>query len=216
VCWRIEIPKRCCIYNIHSYNYTESHIVTVSEKRLPREFTYLLTLVVHRRRSSVNFGGKHFCTKICLWKTNKMSEFFMTLAWKIFFPIFLGGGGARAPCPLVSYAYGSLVFSTWVGVNICKRRKNDTKTWQFVSETAWRDEFITCAWTWRVSEGLLWREDVVLYRAKLNSVQFNSAPAPCSLLQLTVHTVLVNIPTETTHRLQTCSRPTSRIIVLKN
>jgi len=36
----------------------------------------------HRRRSSVNFGGRHFCPKIYVWKINKMPEFYMIFAWK--------------------------------------------------------------------------------------------------------------------------------------
>jgi len=67
-------------------------------------------------RSWVNFGGRHFCRKIYVWKNNKMPHFtwhlpenteysrilhdicpkmpdFMTFARKIFFPIFFAWGG---------------------------------------------------------------------------------------------------------------------------
>jgi len=91
---------------------------------------------VHRRRSSVNFGGaKHFCPKIYTWKINKMPEFYMTSARKInkipefymiyarkinkmseFYTIFARKnsfcpnlGGNCPPWPPVSYAY---VFSS--------------------------------------------------------------------------------------------------------
>ena len=33
-----------------------------------------------RRGSSVNFWGKHFCLKICVWKINKMPIFYMIFA----------------------------------------------------------------------------------------------------------------------------------------
>jgi len=67
---------------------------------------------VHRRRSSVNFGGaRHFCPKIYAWKINKMSEFYMTYTQKItkmsefyviFCPknIFFGILGGKCPLPL--------------------------------------------------------------------------------------------------------------------
>ena len=50
--------------------------------------------------SSVNFRGQDIFAR-------KMPEFYITIARKIFFPIFFGGeGGARAlPASPVSYAY---------------------------------------------------------------------------------------------------------------
>ena len=44
--------------------------------------------------------ARHFRPKIYAWKINKMPEFYMSFARKIFFPIFFLGGGASAPsCP---------------------------------------------------------------------------------------------------------------------
>ena len=80
------------------------------------------------RRSLVNFRGHNiFAPKYPIFMTfarkiNKIPEFYMIFARKMpeiyitmarkktFFPIFLGGGGARAPLPIppVSYAYGSI------------------------------------------------------------------------------------------------------------
>ena len=65
---------------------------------------------------SVNFGWQdifawiHFCLNIkyitYVWEINKMPEFYMIFAQKIFFSIFCGGGvGHVPPLPLVSYAY---------------------------------------------------------------------------------------------------------------
>jgi len=54
----------------------------------------------HRRRSSVNFGGKTFFTKAYAWKINKTHEFYMIFARKI---VFARIWGATAPLPFVSY-----------------------------------------------------------------------------------------------------------------
>jgi len=56
----------------------------------------------HRRRSSVNFGGRHFCRKIYALKINKMPEFYDFFPKNIF-PQFWG----QVPLPPVSYAYDS-------------------------------------------------------------------------------------------------------------
>ena len=77
----------------------------------------------HKRRSSVNFGGKTFLPEdICMknfkmprWqfymtfaRKKKIPGFYMMYARKMFFPnFFWGGEGASAPLPPVSYAYGS-------------------------------------------------------------------------------------------------------------
>ena len=37
----------------------------------------------HSRSSSVNFGGRHFCPKIYVWKIYKMPEFYVIFARKI-------------------------------------------------------------------------------------------------------------------------------------
>jgi len=60
---------------------------------------------LHRRRSSVNFGGKTFCPKNYVWKINKIPEFNLIFARKLFLPEF--GGYVLPPSP-VSYAYGNL------------------------------------------------------------------------------------------------------------
>jgi len=57
---------------------------------------------VYRRMSSVNFGCKIFCPKICVWKINKMPNFTWHLPEK-YFPIFwsgeLGWGEKTPPSP---------------------------------------------------------------------------------------------------------------------
>jgi len=54
----------------------------------------------HRRRSSVNFGvGKAFCPKIYAWKINKIPEFYMIFARKIFSRIF-GPPCSPSPTPM--------------------------------------------------------------------------------------------------------------------
>jgi len=76
---------------------------------------------LHRHGSSVNFGGKTFCPKICVRKINKMPEYYMIIARKIFFPNFRE---ARAPrCPPVSYARGWYVQKQFKVVRICKASK---------------------------------------------------------------------------------------------
>jgi len=50
-------------------------------------------------------GARHFCPKIYARKNNKIPEFYMIFARKIFFPIFLAGASPLTP---VSYAYGQL------------------------------------------------------------------------------------------------------------
>jgi len=51
----------------------------------------------HRRRSSVNFGSKHFCPKIYVLKINKMPEFYIIFYRKNIFPIVWWGTVLPAP-----------------------------------------------------------------------------------------------------------------------
>jgi len=62
---------------------------------------------MHRHRSSVNFGGTFLPENIRMKKINKMPEFYMIIAQKIFFPN-LGGGHVPRPSAPVSYAYGKV------------------------------------------------------------------------------------------------------------
>jgi len=60
----------------------------------------------HRRRSSVNLGGKTFLPEKFVRKINKMPEFYMILARKMpEFYLFFLGGGHEPPASPVSYAY---------------------------------------------------------------------------------------------------------------
>jgi len=54
----------------------------------------------HCEKGRINFGGgKTFCPKICARKINKMTEFYMIIARKIFVPIFYWGWGHLPPSP---------------------------------------------------------------------------------------------------------------------
>ena len=100
---------------------------------------------MHRRRSSVNFGGaRHFCPKIHAWKINKMPEFYMIFARKInkmpkfymifarnIFPEFFSffGGGSKCPRPprllrLWSWGKRTVMSSYWC----IERRQIETST----------------------------------------------------------------------------------------
>ena len=60
-------------------------------------------------KSSVNFGGRHFCAKICVWKIQKIPKFYQFAKNdyypKIFFFWFLFLGGRAPPTP-ISYTWG--------------------------------------------------------------------------------------------------------------
>jgi len=91
----------------------------------------------HRRRSSVNFGGTHFCPKICVWKINKMPEFH-NFTWYLadkFFPDFFFLGGGHYPLPFVSYAYANNIGHVGA-VNIHRRSSLSVEKWAHLHRAA--------------------------------------------------------------------------------
>jgi len=110
----------------------------------------------HRHRSSVNFGGRHFCRKpiyekLTKWRilhdicpkinkmpkfsiifARKMPEFYMIIARKTLFPIFFLGG-ASAPCPSPSLT--PIIYSTqW--------RKNAVSCLHVIQSRATRHDYL--------------------------------------------------------------------------
>jgi len=73
-----------------------------SEARALSPFDFQLVFVIDvDTRSSVNFGERHFCPIIHVWKISKMPEFYMIFDRKIF-PRFWCGGDqmpSTLPCP---------------------------------------------------------------------------------------------------------------------
>jgi len=61
-----------------------SHTLMVRMKMVKwRNWVLLLKRNEHRRRSSVNFGERHFCPKIYAWKINKRPKFYVILPGKL-------------------------------------------------------------------------------------------------------------------------------------
>ena len=109
------VPPRACVQRHHPRDPASADGTQVNGARNWRRLIALLlwqqpvtfaapcsSVYIHRRRSSVNFGERHFCPKIYAWKINKMPEFYMIFARKIFFPNF--GGKCPLPAP-ISYPY---------------------------------------------------------------------------------------------------------------
>jgi len=99
-----------------------------------RSFDVLLLInsqaSVHRRRSSVNFF-LHFCPKTYAWKNNKMPEFYMIIARKIF-SYFYGAEGHVPICPPSSTLRPMPVFSrkavVWFACLQCNANRIRVKT----------------------------------------------------------------------------------------
>jgi len=85
-----------CVYMLSVYSMNKDVYI----------YYYIITMSTHhdhRRRSSVNFGGKTFLPENICIKINKMPEFYMIFVRKIFFRFFFfwgGGGGGGGTCPL--------------------------------------------------------------------------------------------------------------------
>jgi len=86
--------KSTIVSSVHSPHWHESVICREARSLI----VFFAESTTHRHRSSVNFVGRHFFSKICVWKITNMPEFYMIIARTFLTFFFLGGGGGTCPC----------------------------------------------------------------------------------------------------------------------